>query len=48
MRYRFDEIRQVKIKTVELIVNEKPLLMPRFRDEDMVPVSVAFDEVELR
>jgi len=48
VRYRFDEIRQVKIKTVELIVDEKPLLMPRFRDEDMVPVSVAFDEVELR
>ena len=22
--------------------------MPRFKDEDMVPVSVAYDEVELR
>lgn len=48
VRYRFDEIRQVKVKTVELIVDEKPLVMPRFRNEEMVPVSVAFDEVELR
>lgn len=48
VRYRFDEIRQVKIKTVELIVDEKPLVMPRFRDEEMVPVAVAYDEVELR
>lgn len=48
VRYRFDENRQVKVKTVELIVDEKPLVKPRFRDEEMVPVSVAFDEVELR
>jgi hypothetical protein len=48
VRYRYDEIRGVKLKTVELIVDEKPSLMPRFRDEDMVPVSVAYDEVELR
>jgi len=48
VRYRFDEIRQVKVKTVELIVDEKPLVVPRFRDEEMVPVSVAFDEQELR
>jgi len=27
---------------------ERPLVMPRFKDEDMVPVSVAYDEVELR
>lgn len=48
VRYRFDEIRQVKVKTVELIVDEKPQLMPRFRDEEMVPFAVAYDEVELR
>jgi len=48
VRYRFDKIRQVKVKTVELIIDEKPLLMPHFRDEDMVPVSVAYEEVELR
>lgn len=48
VRYRFDEIRQVKVKTVELIVDEKPLLMPRFSNEEMVPVAVAYDEVELR
>jgi hypothetical protein len=33
---------------VELIVDEEPLRMPRFKDEDMVPVSVAYDEMELR
>jgi len=48
VRYRFDEIRQVKLKTVELIVDEKPLVMPRFKDDDIIPVSVAYDEVELR
>ncbi len=48
VRYRFDELRQVKIKTVELIVDEKPLVKPRFSDEEMVPVSVFYDEEELR
>jgi len=48
VRYRYDEIRRVKLKTVELIVEERPLEIPRFRDDDIVPVSVAYDEVELR
>ena len=48
VRYRYDEIRRVKLKTVELIVDERPLVTPRFKDEDMVPVSVAYEEVELR
>lgn len=48
VRYRFDETRGVKIKTVELIVDEKPLRTPRFRDDDLVPVSVAYGETELR
>jgi hypothetical protein len=48
VRYRFDETRGVKIKTVELIVDERPLTKPRFRDDDFVPVHVAFDEKELR
>ena len=48
VRYRYDELRGVKLKTVELIVDEKPLQSPRFRDDDMVPVSVAFEETELR
>lgn len=48
VRYRFDEERGVKLKTVELIVDERPLTRPRFRDDDMVPLSVAYDETELR
>ena len=48
VRYRYDEIRGVKLKTVEIIVDEKPLHHPRFKDDDIVPLSVAFDEVELR
>lgn len=48
VRYRFDETRGIKIKTVELIVDERPLTKPRFRDDDLVPVHVAYDEKELR
>lgn len=48
VRYRFDETRGVKLKTVELVVDEKPLRTPRFKDDDLVPVHVAYDEVELR
>ncbi len=48
VRYRYDEIRGVKLKTVEIVVDEKPLRHPRFNDDDMVPIAVAFDETELR
>lgn len=48
VRYRFDEVRGMKVKTVEIIVDEKPLRTPRFKDNDLVPVRVAFDEAELR
>ena len=48
VRYRYDEIRNVKLKTVEIIVDEKPMQRPRFKGGDMVPVSVAFEETELR
>lgn len=48
VRYRYDEVRRVKLKTVEIVVDEKPMHSPRFNDSDMVPVSVAFDETELR
>ena len=48
VRYRFDEIRGVKLKTVEIIVDEKPLRKPRFKDDDLVPVQVAYGETELR
>jgi len=49
IRYRYDESRGVRIKTVEIIVEEKarkPSL--RFRDEDIVPVIVAYTEKALR
>lgn len=48
VRYRYGEIRGVKLKTVEIIVEEKPVHLRRFKDDAMVPVSVAFDETELR
>jgi hypothetical protein len=48
VRYRYDEIRGVKVKTVEIIVEERPVRLPRFKDDDMVPISVAFGETELR
>ena len=48
VRYRYDEQRGVRLKTVEIVVDEKPLTAPRFKDSDMVPVSVAFDETVFR
>lgn len=48
VRYRYDEIRGVKLKTVEIIVDEKPLRIPCYKDNDVVPVAVAFEEAELR
>ena len=48
VRYRFDETRGMKIKTVELIVDERPLTTPRFRNDDLVPIAVAYGEKELR
>ena len=48
VRYRFDEIRQVKLKTVEIVVDEKPLAAPRYRNGDVVQVAVGFEEAELR
>lgn len=48
VRYRFDEIRQVKLKTVEIIVEERALHTPRYKDYEVVQVTVAFEEDELR
>ena len=48
VRYRYDEQRGIRYKTVELIVEVKPLLKPRFKDQDIVPVSVSFEETALR
>ncbi len=48
VRYRYDELRGVKLKTVEIVVEERPLHAPRFKDGDVVPVTVAYDETEFR
>jgi hypothetical protein len=49
VRYRYDVTRGVRLKTVELVVEEKtgcPMFL--FQDSDMVPVEVRFEETELR
>jgi hypothetical protein len=49
VRYRYDEKRGVRLKTVEIVVDEKtdnPLA--RLRDGDIVPVIVPFTEKALR
>ena len=49
VRYRYDEIRGVRLKTVELVVEEKPgCPMFLLQDSDMVPIEVRFEEAELR
>jgi len=49
VRYRYDEARGVRMKTVELVVEEKPWQpRQRFHDDDMVPVLVSFSEKKLR
>jgi hypothetical protein len=49
VRYRYDEDRGVRLKTVEIVVEEKPW-QPRLRlrDGDIVPVVVNFPEKDLR
>lgn len=49
VRYRYDAILGVRLKTAELVVEEKPgCPMFLFQDSDMVPVEVRFEETELR
>lgn len=48
VRYRYDENRACRIKTVEIIVEENPDIIPRYKDGDIVSVSVKFEETELR
>ena len=48
VRYRYDEARGVRLKTVEIVVEERPIIRSRFKDGDIVPISVNFDEMELR
>jgi hypothetical protein len=49
VRYRYDERRGVRLKTVELVVEERPGV-PLFllQDGDMVPIEVGYEETELR
>ena len=49
VRYRYDEKRRVRLKTVEIVVEERAWQPPfRFRDEDLAPVVVGYEETALR
>ena len=49
VRYRYDEARGVRLKTVELVIEEKQWQPPfRWRDSDIVPVAVSYAEKPLR
>jgi len=49
VRYRYDEKREVRLKTVELVVEEKPYRQClRYRDGDIVSVIVSYTETDLR
>jgi hypothetical protein len=52
VRYRYDRKNERRLKTVELIVESVPWRparrRPRLRDEDIVTVSIAYHEVDLR
>lgn len=50
VRYRTDEKRGVRLKTVELIVEEKPLHCSGhyFKDDESVNLIIAFGETALR
>jgi hypothetical protein len=49
VRYRYDEKRGVKLKTVEIIVEERPCSPTfRYRDTDIVAVMVPYNEKTLR
>ena len=49
VRYRYDENRKVRMKTVEIIVEERSWQPPfRFRDDDLAPVAVEYGETALR
>jgi len=48
VRYRYDEKRGIRLKTVEIVVDEKPDRLPRYKDVDIVKVLVNFEETELR
>lgn len=47
VRYRYDKKRKIRLKTVEIVVEEKSA-PSRHKNDDVVPVSVAYDEIDLR
>ena len=48
VRYRYDERTGDNLTTAEIIVDRRPRLPSRFRDRDMVAVSVPYTEKALR
>jgi len=49
VRYRYDEIREIRVKTAEIIVEERPgRAAPRLRDTDPVLLQVPFTMPQLR
>jgi hypothetical protein len=49
VRYRYDAARGVRLKTVEIVVEEKPgCPMFLIQDGDMAPIQVRYAEAELR
>ena len=49
VRYRYDKLRGVRLKTVEIIVEEKPDTPSlRYRDTDLVAIVVPYTEKALR
>lgn len=48
VRYRYDEQRGIRLKTVELVVEQTPWQpAPRLKETDLVPVAVGYGEKEL-
>lgn len=49
VRYRYDEQRGIRLKTVELVVEQTPWQPAlRLKETDLVPVAVGYGEKELR
>lgn len=49
VRYRYDEVRGVRLKTAEIIVEERPgRAAPRLRDTDTVLIQVPYTKQTLR
>jgi hypothetical protein len=48
VRYRYDEKRGRRIKTVEVVVEDNSVSITRHKDGDIIKVCVRFEEIELR